>query len=72
LAIVIYSYFFFTIGVLSINFKNMAQYGDKAKKYVEKEMHDYKHKHKWKSRDQAIAVGLSEAREHGGKVPNKD
>lgn len=48
----------------------MAKYGEKAQKYVEKEMHEHKHEGKWKNRKQAIAVGLSEAREHGGKVPS--
>lgn len=49
----------------------MAKYGPKAKKYVEKEMHEHKHEGKFKNREQAVAVGLSEAREHGIKVPKK-
>jgi hypothetical protein len=46
----------------------MAKYGKKAQEFVEKEMQEYK-KGKWKNPQQAIAVGLSEAREHGIKVP---
>ncbi len=34
-------------------------------------MREYKHQHKWKSLKQAIAVGLSEARENGVKIPNR-
>ena len=49
----------------------MAKYGKKAQEKVEKTMHEYKHEGKYKSRKQAIAVGLSEAREAGGKVPRK-
>lgn len=47
----------------------MAQYGKKAQEKVEENLHEHKHEGKWKSRKQAIAVGLSEAREKGGKVP---
>jgi hypothetical protein len=51
-----------------------------AGKYVEKEMHDYKRGKahsgrghvKVKSREQAIAIGLSRARKKGLKVPKKD
>jgi hypothetical protein len=50
----------------------MAKYGSKAGKYVEKEMREHKHKGKYQSKKQAIAVGLSEAREHGVRVPKKD
>jgi hypothetical protein len=49
----------------------MTKYGKKAQEYVEKEMHEYKHSHKWKNAKQAVAVGLSEAREHGAKVPEE-
>lgn len=56
----------------------MTKYGKKSQKYVEKAMHEYKRGDlksssgdKVKSRDQAIAIGLSEAREHGAKVPKK-
>jgi hypothetical protein len=47
----------------------MAKYGEKAQEKVEETMHEYKHEGKFKSRQQAIAVGLSEARREGGKVP---
>jgi Family of unknown function (DUF6496) len=55
----------------------MAKYGPKAKKYVEAALHKQK-RGKLKSgrsgkrvtsRRQAIAVGLSEARKKGAKVP---
>ena len=49
-----------------------------AKKKVGKVMHEYKHgqlksggRAKVKSRKQAIAIGLSEARKAGAKVPKK-
>ncbi len=57
----------------------MARYGKKASEKVEKAMHERK-KGKLKSgrsgktvksRKQAIAIGLSEARRAGGKVPSK-
>src|SRR6187549_2304548 len=55
----------------------MARYGKKASEKVEKAMHERKHGtlksgrsgKKVTSRKQAIAIGLSEAREAGGKVP---
>jgi hypothetical protein len=57
----------------------MARYGKKASKKVEKAMHERKHGtlksgksgKKVTSRKQAIAIGLSEARAEGDKVPNK-
>jgi hypothetical protein len=56
----------------------MAKYGKKASEKVEKAMHERK-KGKLKSgsgkkvtsKKQAIAIGLSEARKAGGKVPRK-
>lgn len=56
----------------------MAKYGDKAEKKVHKALHEME-EGKLKSgsgkkvtnRKQAIAIGLSEAREEGGKVPSK-
>lgn len=56
----------------------MAKYGKTAQKSVESAMHKYK-RGKLKSgkgglatsREQAIAIGLSEAREKGAKVPKK-
>lgn len=55
------------------------KYGEKAQKTVQKAMHEYK-KGELKSgksgkkvtnRKQAIAIGLSEARKKGAKVPAK-
>ena len=55
----------------------MTRYGKKASDTVEKAVHDYKRGklksgvsgRPVKSRKQAIAIGLSEARAAGGKVP---
>jgi uncharacterized protein DUF6496 len=55
------------------------KYGKKAQDKVEKAMHERKHGtlksgksgKKVTSRKQAIAIGLSEARREGGKVPAK-
>lgn len=56
----------------------MAKYSKKAQEKVEKTMHERKHGtlksssgKKVTSRKQAIAIGLSEAREAGAKVPAK-
>ena len=56
----------------------MAKYGRKASKKVERAMHKRKRGtlksgsgRKVTSRRQAIAIGLSEARREGGKVPPK-
>ena len=57
----------------------MARYGKKAAEKVEKTMHERKKGtlrsgstgKKVTSRKQAIAIGLSEARRAGGKVPKK-
>ena len=57
----------------------MARYGKKTQRKVKKVMDEYKHGKlksgrsgkKVKSRKQAIAIGLSEARKAGGKVPKK-
>lgn len=57
----------------------MAKYGPKAKEKVKKAMHERKRGklksgrsgRKVTSRKQAIAIGLSEARRAGGKVPRK-
>ncbi len=56
----------------------MAKYGKKAQEKVEKVMHERKHGtlrsgsgQKVTSRKQAIAIGLSEARRSGGKVPTR-
>ncbi len=55
----------------------MAKYGKKASEKVERAMHERKRGtlksggsgRRVTSRKQAIAIGLSEAREAGGKVP---
>jgi hypothetical protein len=57
----------------------MAKYGKKAGEKVEKAMRERKKGtlksgrsgKKVKSRKQAIAIGLSQARKEGGKVPRK-
>jgi uncharacterized protein DUF6496 len=57
----------------------MAKYGKKASQKVKKAMHERKKGtlksgrsgKKVKSRKQAIAIGLSEARRAGGKVPKR-
>ncbi len=59
----------------------MPKYGKEAGKKVEKVMHEFKEGKlksgkggkggKVKSRKQAIAIGLSEARKEGAKVPRK-
>jgi hypothetical protein len=48
----------------------MNKYGPKAQKEVEEAMHEFK-EGKYKSRQQAVAVGLSKARREGGKAPKK-
>ena len=58
---------------------DMAKYGKKASEKVEKAMHERKKGtlksgrsgKKVTSKKQAIAIGLSEARKAGGKVPRK-
>jgi uncharacterized protein DUF6496 len=57
----------------------MARYGKKASQKVKRAMHERKRGtlrsgrsgRKVKSKKQAIAIGLSEARRSGGKVPRK-
>lgn len=56
----------------------MSKYGEKAHKTVKQAMHKLKHGtlksssgDTVKSRKQAVAIGLSEAREKGAKVPKK-
>jgi hypothetical protein len=58
--------------------ETMAKYGKKASDRVEKAMHERKKGtlksgsgQKVTSKKQAIAIGLSEARKAGGKVPKK-
>jgi uncharacterized protein DUF6496 len=57
----------------------MAKYGRKAQQKVKRAMHERKRGtlksgrsgRRVKSRKQAIAIGLSQARREGGKVPRK-
>jgi Family of unknown function (DUF6496) len=57
----------------------MAKYGKKAQQKVKRAMHEMKRGklrsgrsgRKVRSRKQAIAIGLSEARRAGGKVPRR-
>lgn len=56
----------------------MAKTSKRGEKKVEKVMHEFKHGDlksgkggKVKSRSQAIAIGLSEARAAGAKIPRK-
>ena len=57
----------------------MARYGKKARSKVKRAMHERKRGtlksgrsgRRVKSRKQAIAIGLSEARRAGGKVPRR-
>lgn len=56
----------------------MAKYDKKSQDKVEKAMHEYKRGElksstgkKVKSKDQAVAIGLSEARREGSKAPKK-
>jgi len=59
----------------------MAKYSKKAEEKIETVMHEFKHGELKsgkggkggivKSRKQAIAIGISEAREAGAKVPEK-
>ncbi|HSX20173.1 MAG TPA: DUF6496 domain-containing protein [Gammaproteobacteria bacterium] len=58
----------------------MTKYGKSASNAVKKEMHKFnagtaksgRSGTPVKSREQAIAIGLSEARKHGAKVPEKN
>lgn len=63
---------------LTENQRTMNKYGKKAQEKVEKAMHERKEGtlksgsgKKVTSKKQAIAIGLSEARKEGGKVPKK-
>lgn len=49
----------------------MAKYGKKAQEKVAENLHEHKHEGKFKNRKQAIAAGLNQARQAGGKVPSK-
>ena len=61
-----------------LNIKIMANYSEKASHKVEKTMHEMKEGKlksgsgkKVTSKKQAVAIGLSEARKEGAKVPKK-
>jgi hypothetical protein len=62
-----------------LHYFEMAKYGALAKRKVKKVMHEFKRGtlrsgrsgKKVSSRKQAIAIGLSEARGQGGKVPGR-
>jgi Family of unknown function (DUF6496) len=66
-------------GYVACTFAGMAKYGKKAQSKVKRAMHERKRGtlrsgrsgKKVTSRKQAIAIGLSEARRAGGKVPRK-
>jgi hypothetical protein len=68
-------------GILSLIYKAMAKYSKGSQDKVEKVMHEFKEGTlksgkngkggKVKSRKQAVAIGLSEARKEGAKVPKK-
>src|SRR6185437_7762459 len=68
-----------TSGTTTAGVNPMARYGKKAQSKVKRAMHERKHGtlrsgrsgRKVKSRKQAIAIGLSEARRAGAKVPKK-
>ena len=68
-----------TTKALDVKGRDMAKYGKKASDKVEKAMHERKKGtlksgksgKKVTSKKQAIAIGLSEARKKGAKVPSK-
>jgi hypothetical protein len=62
----------------TLKFNIMAKYSEKASEKVEKTMHEMKEGklksgsgQKVTSKKQAVAIGLSEARKAGAKVPKK-
>lgn len=68
----------FLHSILNQHLNIMAKYGKKAQEKVGKSLHEMKEGKlkigsgkKVTDRDQAIAIGLSEARESGTKVPKK-
>jgi hypothetical protein len=50
----------------------MAKYSPKVQQKVEKNLHEHKHGGKFKSREQAIAVGISQGRKAGGRAPKNN
>jgi hypothetical protein len=64
--------------IKNVNINTMAKYSEKAGDKVEKSMHEMKEGKlksgsgkKVTSKKQAVAIGLSEARKEGAKVPKK-
>ena len=64
--------------IINLNINTMAKYSEKAGEKVEKTMHEMKEGKlrsgsgkKVTSKKQAVAIGLSEARKEGAKVPKK-
>ncbi|GAA4335149.1 hypothetical protein GCM10023149_42980 [Mucilaginibacter gynuensis] len=64
--------------IIYLNENVMAKYSEKAQKKVEETMHEMKEGKlksgsgkKVTSKKQAVAIGLSEARKEGAKVPKK-
>jgi hypothetical protein len=47
------------------------KYDRRASKEIERMMHEFKHEGRFKSRKQAIAVGLNKARRKGEHVPSR-
>ena len=47
----------------------MAKYSPKVQEKIEKNLHEHKHSGKFKNRQQAIAVGISQGRKVGGHAP---
>ena len=48
------------------------KYDKKSQEEVGKAMHEHKHEGKFKNRKQAVAVGLSKARQKGSSAPEKE
>jgi hypothetical protein len=70
--------YFVWINIIYLNINTMAKYSEKASEKVEKTMHEMKEGKlksgsgkKVTSKKQAVAIGLSEARKAGAKVPKK-
>jgi hypothetical protein len=49
----------------------MAKYSPKVQQKIKKNLHEHKHSGKFASREQAIAVGINQGREAGGRAPRK-
>ncbi len=47
----------------------MAKYSPKVQEKIADNLHEHKHAGKFKSREQAIAVGISEGKKAGGRAP---